>query len=81
MKMKERELRDEKLQDTLREINNFGLSISPKRLSILISNCKADRLPLCITGSHCHLLIAIDVKHFEDEVMNVLDEGKGATSC
>ena len=79
--MKVNTSRQEKLQDAVQETIRFGLSISPKRLSILLSNCKAERLPICITGSPCHLLVAIDIEYFEGGVMNVNDKEEGETTC
>lgn len=80
--MKNKNVEDECLKDAITHVNSFGLMISPKRLTALISNCKADYLPMCITKLSTHLLIAIEVDHFEDGVMNVdLKTTKGDKLC
>lgn len=46
------------------ETKNFGVRITPERLSVIVRNCSAESIPVWMTDESDYMLIALDVKDF-----------------
>jgi len=46
------------------ETRNFGVQITPERLSVIVRNSSAKSIPIWMTDESDYMLIVLDVKDF-----------------
>ena len=55
------------LRNAITHAEDFGIKMTPKRLSSLLSSVKSDLLPICMTPHSDYMIVVLHESDFEND--------------
>lgn len=61
--------READLQRIIKETKDYGIYMSPERLSKVVSRCNSAYIPICMTKGSNEMIIILQLEDFDDETV------------